>query len=144
MTIPTDDEINNHLQNPKRRLQIGLIIAIIGIALIIIATTQKFTKTVASDTAFGFTLTDKVENKTAKNMFLYSGIAALVIGGVIFALSFTNNENKTLVEKSETQAQGQKNEDVFIRIQKLNELREKGIITEDEFNNKKKELLSKL
>ena len=43
-----------------------------------------------------------------------------------------------------SQSKSESSSDIFIQIEKLNELRQKGILTDDEFISKKTELLSKV
>ena len=54
-------------------------------------------------------------------------------------------QNKILKRiQKEQNAQNVQNEDVVIKIKKLNELKEMGILSEEEFQNKKSELLANL
>lgn len=129
--------------NSHKNRQIGLIIAIIGMALIIISQTQKFIKTRTFNAGLGITDTDVYEDKTTKNLILYSGITALIIGGIVFASGF--NPPTTNLQASHNSLTSSKNQDdTILQLEKLDALRKKGIITDEEFSRKKTELLSKL
>ena len=130
---------------PTNNKRIGLIIGIIGIALIFIAQTQTFTKYVIGYSEYGSPRINTTENTSTKNIILYLGVIALIIGGVFFAKSFNSKNNEQIVSNiREPLPNATQENDVFIQIEKLNDLRQKDIITEEEFNSKKVELLSKL
>jgi len=70
------------------------------------------------------------------------GTAALL--GFLKSAEKKNVELVKTVQKSTDQEKPQPPNDTFAQIEKLNDLRQKGILTEEEFNNKKVELLAKL
>lgn len=75
------------------KLTLGIIILVIGIALIVISQTVSFVKEVPYRSALGFNLIDYRENTTLKNGILFGGIAGLIAGGVVLALGFKKKEN---------------------------------------------------
>lgn len=86
------------------------------------------------------------------------GLLELKIGGFLSILSYSviavigfvkssekkNIEMVTTVEKQTSHKKSEPSNDIFTQIEKLNELQQKGILTEEEFSKKKTELLSKL
>ena len=134
---------NKRVVNTAKNRQIGLIVAIFGIALIIVSQTQEFTKTRTFDAGYGFTDTDVREDKATKNLILYSGIIALIVGGIVFGAGFktTSDSTKPLQNFSPS---NKTQDDAIQQLEKLDALRQKGIITEEEFSTKKTELLLKL
>ena len=82
---------------------------------------------------------------------LKAGAFLAIVGyGIAAALGFFKTFGKKNIEAGTTVTTSPYNEkrqapdDTFVQIEKLNELREKGILTEQEFNDKKADLLSKL
>ena len=130
------------VQSAKNK-QIGLIIAIIGIALIVISQTQKFITEHKWHDEY-VTGTDYSEDTTTKNLLLYSGIIGLVVGAIVFASGFKTASNNLLTQQNQTTTTATTNDTIEQQLEKLNSLRQKELITEEEFSNKKAELLSKL
>ena len=97
-------------------------------------------------------LTFKDKNHSFIGYFLL-GFLTNPIVSIILAASLKNNRNieKVTVEnpvqiKDEKPAQVNKSEstDITEKIKKLSELKDQGILTEEEFQNKKKDLLDKI
>ena len=73
----------------KKTFTVGLIILILGVALVIVSQTVSFIS-VQDWKIWGLSGQEEVENKALKNAILYGGIAALIIGGIIFSISLGN------------------------------------------------------
>ena len=88
------------------KTKLGLILLIIGVALIITSQTVDFSKTVthtfAGTKVSGYTIVpeqtmkQKVPNEELINGLLYSGIGLLVIGGISFALGLKGSDKKEI------------------------------------------------
>jgi hypothetical protein len=138
------------INNPKddtsqvRQKQIGLLIGIVGAILIFVAQTKDFVYEVKWNDGF-VTGSDRHYDEGKKKIVLYSGIFMLIGGSIFFALSM-NPKNKISNTKDETNTQQIQHDssNVMTQIEKLSVLKDKGILTEDEFNDKKKQLLDKL
>lgn len=74
----------------KKTFTVGLIILILGVALVIVSQTVSFTSVHHYKLVFGMTGQQEVENKALKNALLYVGIAAIIIGGIVFSISLGN------------------------------------------------------
>ena len=90
------------------KTKLGLILLIIGVALIITSQTVDFTKTVThtftgAKLSSGYTIVperkmkQKVPNEELINGLLYSGIGLLVIGGISFALGLKGSDKKEIM-----------------------------------------------
>jgi hypothetical protein len=151
------------INNPKSAVsavtqrQFGVLSAIIGIGLIFIAQTYKFTISQSFQTgngelpgAFNFlggmTGTDVYADTVKKNLFLYTGIATLIGGACFYALSLNVKGTEGIVSNliQNRQPLASKENNIVSQIENLNELRLKGLLSEDEFAVKKAELLSKM
>jgi hypothetical protein len=64
----------------------GIIILIIGVALIIISPNLLFTETVGRDRVFGFPVTQTTD---LRNMAMFFGVVLLIVGGITSALGFS-------------------------------------------------------
>lgn len=84
-----------------------------------------------------------IELKTGAFLSILSYITIAVIG-FIKSSENKNIEMVTTFAKQTSHEKSEPSNDTFTQIEKLNELRQKGILTEEEFSNKKTELLSKL
>lgn len=117
-------------------LKIPIILLVIGLALILIANSIDL----------------KVENyrerhkrEDTQKTVKYLGIGLLVIGGILFATRFkTNDSNNSVSKQNSDELIATTNETIEQQLEKLNALRQKNLITDEEFKNKKSDLLSKL
>lgn len=85
----------------------------------------------------------QLELKTGAFLSILSYVTIAVIG-FIKSSEKKNIEMVTTIAKQTTLEKPEPSNDTFTQIEKINELRQKGILTEEEFNKKKTELLSKL
>mgnify|MGYP001774010741 CR=1 FL=1 len=74
----------------ENKLTIGIIILVIGIALIVVSQTVSFVKAVPTSIPYVFNYR---ENTTLKYGILFAGIAGFVVGGVVLALGLKKKEN---------------------------------------------------
>ena len=153
------------INNPKtdssilKQKQFGIFIAVIGIVLLIISQTVTFTisnsydlyntnKQMGLPDAFNNHMrgTDTYIDTVKKNLYLYYGLF-IFLGGVIFFILTLNSKQNGQLLKTENAIpleQYQTQNDIANQIEKLNDLFQKGILTKEEFDNKKTELLSKM
>ena len=143
--------------------QLGIIASIIGVILLFVSQTADFTQSQTTtwdnyDLNKRMGLPDVFNNHmldsetrtyidtTKKNLVLFSGLAILVGGCIFFVLSLNNSAigatpSKQFSVNAQTTPSGN---ETMIQIERLNDLRQKGILTEEEFANKKSELLKKI
>ncbi len=71
-------------------------------------------------------------------------IIFLLPGAYYLYKTIDQNSNKSKITSSANFSENNLQTDIYTQITNLNELKEKGIITEDEFQDKKKKLLAKI
>ncbi|MDO9577531.1 MAG: SHOCT domain-containing protein [Candidatus Cloacimonadales bacterium] len=118
----------DRMQNEKKALRIILILRIIGIVLALIGGIFMISFILAFIQANGRFYIFVISFQTWVN------ILTIVVG--IFLMSAKKNTNHS---ENESITKSQKSE--LDELEKLAELRDKGIITEEEFNTKKKKIL---
>jgi predicted RNA-binding Zn-ribbon protein involved in translation (DUF1610 family) len=84
--VTVEDEQSK--QPPPSKITKGIIILIVGVALIIISPSLTFTETTHFNAGFGDML-DFRTNTQLKDLAFFGGIAFLVVGGIISALGFS-------------------------------------------------------
>ncbi|MEI6139334.1 MAG: hypothetical protein WCP85_08725 [Mariniphaga sp.] len=77
----------------SQRIKIGVFIAIIGIASIIISQTANFVTVEERTESLGQKYPYRVDHTDLKNRFLYGGIGALILGAGISIFS-SSGQNK--------------------------------------------------
>ena len=136
------DSVPQTSENKTPPLTIGISLVFIGIVLIIISQTVKFTKTRHEPGMFGIQMAYEVEDETTKNICLFCGIGLLAIGGLFVAKGVPNAADKTdniTIIKNNTPTT---NHNIADEILKLKNLLDTGAITQQEFEEQKKKLLS--
>lgn len=122
--------------NTSSPLKMPIIILVLGLALILIA--QSIDLKIEN-------YWERHEREKTQKTVKYFGIGLIVIGGILFATRFKTNESYNTVSKQNSNdLNATTNETIEQQLEKLNALRQKDLITDDEFINKKRELLSKL
>lgn len=153
------------INNPKtetsnlRKKQFGIILGIIGIVLIIISMNVTFTisrsydlydtnKQLGLPDAFNNHMrgTDTNIDIVKKNLFLFTGLFTLLSGVLFFVLGLNTKINNNLAKSDKTVSVGQSQQtnDIVLQIEKLNELVQKGLLSKEEFEMKKTELISRM
>lgn len=139
------------INNPKndfsilRQKQFGIIVGIVGIMLLIISNSQMALPD-ASNNNFRDTQTYVQAVIVRKNLFLYTGLFILLSGVFFFVLGLNTKQSGQLLKSEKTipLVQPQQQNDIVNQIEKINDLFQKGILTKEEFDNKKTQLLSKM
>ena len=122
----------------------GIIMSILGIILSIFGGyklhySNMMERTVrAGDALFGTTSSSaEIWNNHANNykIILIIGIIILIIGIILFICGLNNKEQINNINSTS---------DTLIQFEELNKLKEKGYITEEEYENKKNDILNKM
>lgn len=138
-----------------RKKNYGIALAVIGLAVFLYSSTAKFEVTnryrvdpgtMGVPDAYN-PLGEMYDSQTyidtaRKNLVKYTGITFLVCGVLFFIFGLTD-KNK-IANGMQTATINTGNTGTMAQIERLNDLRQKGVLTEEEFTAKKTELLAKL